>query len=106
MSHQIWWWILWNFCNQFVDKNITGYQRSASWSRNLSVAKPNHGLDSGPMRALVTNVLAYQKLQIEGMIVNLLQNLSYKFWLGIFVAAQWVDRETNEKDLLGNWDTT
>ena len=26
-------------------KNITGYQRSTSWSRNLSVAKPNHGLD-------------------------------------------------------------
>ena len=32
------------YASHFI-KDITGYQRSASWSRNLFVAKPNHGLD-------------------------------------------------------------
>ena len=33
------------FPHSGVFKDITGYQRSTSWSRNLSVANPNHGLD-------------------------------------------------------------
>ena len=67
-----------NFCMvNSIQTSIQHFEISWIQFNKIFIQFENVGIDhgySGPMRALVTNVLAYQKLKIEGVIVNLLQN--------------------------------